>query len=739
MARPLRVTPFVIALFCAGCGGGGGDPPPPPPDIDLSGVWAGAWQGSDPSLGSVSGTWEVVISQDGRSAAGPSLILGDIDCMDGAMQTTVGSGASSITGNVARAPCGRINWTLTAVNNTTGETAGTWSNAITSGTGSMSGKRIARLNGVRIRSVYPPAGAPNTLVTLSGDSLGAADTLTFNGAPQTTFASSATRVIARVPAAASTGTVQLSAGGQTAGSPRAFSTDVMSPPSLLGAVVTRGVTPAALAVSPDGRKVYLADRDAGAGSIFVLRTAGLATLINKSLPGTPPRSLAPSPDGRRLYAAVVGTGVLVMDAANLAVTQTIPLVLDDQGRDNPQGIAVSPDGERLVVSSGTGGGDVSVVRTADGAIVGTFTPGPTLAPLGVAFDPGGAMVYVAAAEVGGSAGSLITFDPASATEIRRVTVDVRPTGVAVTPDAQVVFVSNQGSDSVTRYSPSSGLVLSTTPAGSQPTGIAISPDGTQLYVANGSANTVTILFASSGGLNTTVPLGGSNSLPIALAMHPRGTTAYVTAGISHTVQEIGGMRTLTITRGGSGIGTVRSVTPGINCGTVCQAQFPVGTMVSLTATPDSTSQFSSWSGAGCAGTITLSADMTCQATFFANAPPPNTSQPPPPRGGGCFIATAAYGSDMAPEVQLLRQFRDRQLLTHAPGRAFVAFYYRHSPPLAEAIRAHDGARAVVRAMLWPVVLTVKYPAQAALATLLMCLAFSWATRRSARSRAGSSD
>src|SRR5512132_2615728 len=99
MARLLRVTTFVIAMLCAGCGGGGGGDGAPPPDIDLSGVWAGAWQGSDPSLGSVSGTWEVVISQDGRSAAGPSLILGDIDCMDGAMQTTVGSGTSSITGS----------------------------------------------------------------------------------------------------------------------------------------------------------------------------------------------------------------------------------------------------------------------------------------------------------------------------------------------------------------------------------------------------------------------------------------------------------------------------------------------------------------------------------------------------------------------------------------------------------------------------------------------------------------
>ena len=72
-------------------------------------------------------------------------------------------------------------------------------------------------------------------------------------------------------------------------------------------------------------------------------------------------------------------------------------------------------------------------------------------------------------------------------------------------------------------------------------------------------------------------------------------------------------------------------------------------------------------------------------------------------GGGCFIATAAFGTPMAKEVVRLREFRDRYLLTNRPGRAFVRWYYRHSPRLAGYIRQRSWARALVRGVLRPVV------------------------------------
>ena len=84
----------------------------------------------------------------------------------------------------------------------------------------------------------------------------------------------------------------------------------------------------------------------------------------------------------------------------------------------------------------------------------------------------------------------------------------------------------------------------------------------------------------------------------------------------------------------------------------------------------------------------------------------------------CFIATAAYGSYLPPQVQLLRNFRDDYLLTNAPGRAFVALYYRCSPPLADFIARHPYLRAVTRLALTPLVTAIVHPLLALFSLLL---------------------
>jgi hypothetical protein len=70
-----------------------------------------------------------------------------------------------------------------------------------------------------------------------------------------------------------------------------------------------------------------------------------------------------------------------------------------------------------------------------------------------------------------------------------------------------------------------------------------------------------------------------------------------------------------------------------------------------------------------------------------------------PKSGGCFIATAAYGSEDHVEVVRLRAFRDDVLRRSRSGRAAIRIYERVSPPLADVVRRSPTCRATVRALI----------------------------------------
>ena len=77
------------------------------------------------------------------------------------------------------------------------------------------------------------------------------------------------------------------------------------------------------------------------------------------------------------------------------------------------------------------------------------------------------------------------------------------------------------------------------------------------------------------------------------------------------------------------------------------------------------------------------------------------------KGGGCLIATATYGSEMAIEVQQLRELRDNQLLNTESGTAFMGtfndIYYSFSPIIADYERENPYFKEVVKITITPMI------------------------------------
>ena len=79
-------------------------------------------------------------------------------------------------------------------------------------------------------------------------------------------------------------------------------------------------------------------------------------------------------------------------------------------------------------------------------------------------------------------------------------------------------------------------------------------------------------------------------------------------------------------------------------------------------------------------------------------------------GGGCLIATAAYGSELAPQVQQLREIRDNTLLKTSSGTSFMdgfnSFYYSFSPTIADWERQNPAFKQVVKTTITPMIATL---------------------------------
>lgn len=67
--------------------------------------------------------------------------------------------------------------------------------------------------------------------------------------------------------------------------------------------------------------------------------------------------------------------------------------------------------------------------------------------------------------------------------------------------------------------------------------------------------------------------------------------------------------------------------------------------------------------------------------------------------GDCFVATAAFGTPLAKEIQVLRWYRDNKLRKSVTGRKFISFYYKYGPHVARSIRKYPLFKRMIRGLI----------------------------------------
>ena len=160
------------------------------------------------------------------------------------------------------------------------------------------------------------------------------------------------------------------------------------------------------------------------------------------------------------------------------------------------------------------------------------------------------------------------------------------------------------------------------------------------WTATSNASWLTVTAGASGSGN------GAVSYAVALNASPQSRSDVLTiAGNTFTVTQAGASYLLTVTQTGTGTGTVTSSPLGIDCGADCTESYASGAVVTLTAVPAADSTFAGWGGAAdCAadGRVTMTAAVTCAATFDRMPPPTHVltiTQPFAGTGAGTVTAT----------------------------------------------------------------------------------------------------
>lgn len=290
----------------------------------------------------------------------------------------------------------------------------------------------------------------------------------------------------------------------------------------LKATVLAGDFPTAAAFSPDDSRLYVANKDSDTVSVFNSAGGALGTIAV----GDQPWQMAVSPDGARLYVCNFGSkNVGVVNLTTGVQFAVLPVV------DSPQGLALSPSGSCLTVSSGNW--------------TVSLGPGPKLAI--------------------GLAGAVRVFDTAALTAAQSIDTGLPPGGIDFDASGAVGLVPSPFGDGLTRLDGGSGVVTYCTASTTSLPGCQASisgvgtpsvsaPNGFTIHSGAVPGNNVGILYFGDQG-QAAIPMGTQGGFVCAIpgfrapGKASGGTTGVCNGAFAYTLAELGFAGPLVITPG----------------------------------------------------------------------------------------------------------------------------------------------------------------------------------------------
>src|ERR1017187_3312582 len=284
----------------------------------------------------------------------------------------------------------------------------------------------------------------------------------------------------------------------------------------------------------DAQTAYIPNENSGGLNVINVGT----NTITATIPGISGRGVAVSPDGSKVYISSTNGRVFVINTAtNTMITSIIVSTNGQTGA-----LCVSPDGTKVYVSGWT---EISIINTATTTVSAVIPVNAS----GIAVSPDGSKIYVTNGD--NSNGTLNVIETATNTISASIPVGASPTAVIVIPDGTMVYVATNYVVNHNYYNQLGEVDVINTATNTvtdsiafnigYPEGIVVSPDGSKVYVANlispsnSTDGNVIVINTSTNTVSATITVGYR---PWGISVSPDGSEVYVANFNSNTTSVI---------------------------------------------------------------------------------------------------------------------------------------------------------------------------------------------------------